>query len=89
MKRQQLNDGDWHCWLIRGIFARNRTEEEDKPEKALKVKVKMKKKEEKVEENKRKLKMKAICEAALFIDSRINWSCQDSRKRHYNNWDTR
>lgn len=47
MKRQQLNDGEWHCWLIRGVSARNRREEEDKPEKALKVKVKTKKKEEK------------------------------------------
>lgn len=47
MKRQQLKDGEWHCWLIRGVSARNRREEEDKPEKALKVKVKTKKKEEK------------------------------------------
>lgn len=51
LKRQELNDGDWHCWLIRGVSARNRREEQDKPAKALKVKVKMKK-EGKIEENK-------------------------------------
>lgn len=72
MKRQQVNDGDWHCWLIRGVSTGNRIEEEDKPGKALKVKVKTKKKEEKMEKNKRKLMMKAICAAALFIDTMIN-----------------
>lgn len=45
LKRQELNDGDWHCWLIRGVSERNRREEQDKPAKALKVKVKMMKKE--------------------------------------------
>lgn len=49
LKRQQLNDGGWHCWLFRGVSARNRREGKDKLAKVLKVKVKTKKKEEKLE----------------------------------------
>ncbi|KAJ7403930.1 hypothetical protein WISP_148471 [Willisornis vidua] len=38
-EKEQLKDGDWHCWLITVLTVRNKIEEENKPAEALKAKL--------------------------------------------------